>query len=60
MIKIGYCAQNFTAITKVNAEVFQVLIVQLGKDPEINADFSKNTGRTRTCRAFRATLQSPA
>src|SRR5262249_8395954 len=39
--KTGYCAQNFAAITKDNAEVFQVLIGQVRKDGEINAAFSK-------------------
>ena len=34
-------AQNLTAITKDNAEVFQVLISQVAKDQKINAVFSK-------------------
>jgi hypothetical protein len=33
-LKIGYCAQNFAAITKDNTEVFQVLIAQFGKNRE--------------------------
>jgi hypothetical protein len=39
--KTGYRAQNFAAITKDNAEVFQVLIGQVRKDGEINAVFGK-------------------
>src|SRR5262249_17946931 len=39
--KTGYCPQNFAAITKDNAEVFQVLIGQVRKDGEINAAFGK-------------------
>ena len=35
------CAQNLTAITKDNADLFEVLIGQVAKDREINAIFSK-------------------
>src|SRR6202035_5055055 len=39
--KLTDCTQNLTAITKDNAEVFQVLICQVAKDRKINAVFSK-------------------
>src|SRR4029077_15043242 len=35
--------QHFAAITKDNAEVFQVLICQVAKDRKINAVFSKES-----------------
>ena len=39
--KLTDCAQNLTAITKDNADVFQILIGQVAKDRKIDAVFSK-------------------
>ena len=39
--KLTDCAQNLAAITKDNADVFQVLIGQVAKDRKINAIFGK-------------------
>jgi hypothetical protein len=41
--KLTDCTQNLTAITKDDAEVFQVLIGQVAKNRKINAVFSKTS-----------------
>ena len=58
--KVGDRPQHFAAMAKEDAELLQVLIGQIAKDREIDIVFGENAARTRTCRAFRATPQSPA